>query len=265
MADGSAPSQGRNERASWRQDRELYSSALDWYLTQRDADCGVRSTLAAQIAAIERGGAYGVPCTDPYHDGQAGLSPHAHGAFSRDRIMRARWVRLARPARELLVVYYVGSEPVESDPKSFGSRETEWYTPRRRFPLGVEPTFGKFAAVVLWQARGDGAEALARVLRLAEAVGPSGSKDTLSADRRRAATKLEARAELAVRVAHLAYHAIVATELGRQRKSRPWHEQWDDLKASILERRREAYAAHAFHVELAGAAFPVRGEDGIWR
>lgn len=250
--------------AGWRTDRELYSSALDWYLTQRDAACGVRSTLAAQIAAIERGGVAGQPCTDPYHDGQAGLAPHAHGAFSRDRIMLTRWTKLPRAARTVLVVHYCGSAPVDHDPGSFGRADTHWYTARRRFPLGVEGVFGKLAAVVLWQAESDGAEALERLLRLAETAGERGSKSSLSADRRRQAEKAEARAERAVRQAHQAYYAVVAAEQGRPRAHRPWREEWRELKAAVLERRREAYASEVFAAE-ANAVFPVRGEDGIWR
>ncbi len=130
-------------------DRELWSHELDWWLNCRDADCGYRSSFAAQVAAIERGGAGGQTPLDasgsfvhPYHDGQVGLHKASRGMFARDRRMRVRWQALQPRAQGVHVVHYQRLIPP-------GARTGDR---RQRYPAGVESRLSVFASVALYQA-----------------------------------------------------------------------------------------------------------------
>ncbi len=94
---------------------DTWSDDLEWYLLRRDAACGVRSGLGAQIAAIERGiSTRTFPTSDPYRDDQVGLGPAQERAFARDRKMRQRWAALAEEHRAVLRAHYGAAAPSDA-------------------------------------------------------------------------------------------------------------------------------------------------------
>jgi hypothetical protein len=109
-----------------------------WYLCERDAACGYRSSFASQVAAIE--GSTG--------SGSSGAERWLHltsryGAGSpiaKDRVMRRRWAALSTTTREILCAHYLGRAAVEEA------------TGFRRFPRGVEAQLGLFAGVAFYMA-----------------------------------------------------------------------------------------------------------------
>lgn len=177
-----------------RDDRELWSNDIEWYLTQRDAACGVRSSLGGQVATIERGvSASGAPNSDPYDDGQVGLGPAQRKAFARDREMRKRWHRLPESARAVLRVHYGALAP--SDPAT---------TPLIRWSVELGPAIlrraegqlGKLVRVTLWLGKESG-----KLTEWAKAWGNGSS-----------AKASTVRAERTIRDAHRAYYRVETEE-----------------------------------------------------
>lgn len=168
----------------------IYCPLLEWYLTARDADCGVRSSFASQVAAIEgHRGSYGG--ADRFQSEQVEFGT-IQAAFSKDRVMRRRWGRLAANARDILAAHYTGSARIGSFGKCVGrcSCATHGF---QRFPRGFEALLGKFSGVALFLADRDGT--LPALVRACELNAPS-----LSAFRDNA--------EAACRAAHRAYYEI---------------------------------------------------------
>lgn len=242
---GQAP--GRDARSL-----ELYSAELDWYVTQRDAACGVRSSLGGQIAALERGGAAGTPNSDPYTDGQVGMGPVRVRAFTLDRRIGPRWGRLSHAHRGVLVCYYLGraqgSEDVQERARTV-ARVTHGYDSARKFPIGVEGLFAPFAAIVMVI----DAERASKLGAHSHGRKPSG-------DVQRAVAKLTSQAERVVRAAHRAYYEIARIEADGPDVVPTWSEQWDEMRL-----RRERFADGAFADNLPEADVPRRGQDGVWR
>lgn len=85
---------------------ELWCEDLEWWFQARDALCGHKSVLGAQISALERGGAPGTPDADPYTDAQLGWGSSAYGVFARDREIYRAWTRLDRSTQIVLAAYY---------------------------------------------------------------------------------------------------------------------------------------------------------------
>lgn len=82
-------------------DRELWSPALAWYLCEAPAALGVRGTIAAVIAAVERGGASGSNGYDHHTDQQL-----AH--VERARRLEAQWRLVPERHQRVLIAYYQG-------------------------------------------------------------------------------------------------------------------------------------------------------------
>lgn len=185
-------------------DRETWSPELDWYLNCRDAACGVQSSFASQIAAIERGGGGGGGTlgedgsyVHPYNDQQVSTVKHGARAFAMDRRMRVRWIALDPESRSILFVHYTGAFP------SGGKGSTS----RQRWPKGAEARLGEFAGVALFLALRE--EKLERVLKACE----KGDDKALAG--------ITGRAQQAVRKAHRAYLALTDEEARRWASERP--------------------------------------------
>lgn len=243
-----AEDQERSRRA------ELYSHEIDWWLTQRDAMCGVRSTLGGQVMALERGGAGGFPNSDPYHDGQVGMGRWAVAAFDLDRLIRPRWFALDKESQNVLMVYYFGRSQGSDGDDHGKDFKTHGYTNRSKFPPGVEAVFGQFASMAMFfdapAARDLGTRA-------------SGSP---SIEIRHRVEKLLARSENAVRKAHRAYYAIRnntddADVIPIDAAERPgWRADFERM------RKRRRFADGAFDAESESFAdMPRRDKDGVWR
>ncbi len=213
------------------QDTSIYCDDLDWYLTRRDAACGVHSNLSTVVSIIEHGGGKNVKGKPPdlYQGRHAELGPVAPGAFARDRTMLKRWNKLSRESQWVLVVHYVGTEVTAA---ANGKR--------MRFPLGVEPTWSKLSAVVLWQAATDSPEAYENALRLA-------MREESSDDDLRAIKKAETRAHRAVSQAHGEYYAIAKDE-PEDFDSYDTDETWRDVMDEAVSRTDVR-----------------KDEDGVWR
>lgn len=207
-------------------DRELYCYQIDWWLTCRDAACGYRSSLGGQLERIQRGTSALLPNADPYHDGQVGLGPaRKRAAFAMDRRFRRRWFTLPAQARDVLTAYYCGALVTAANGNG-----------RQRFPAGVSELLGRFAGVVLFQARDRDA-----LLRACEEQNADALQLPL------------ARAEKAVRAAHNLYYLIA---------------EYDEVPADDARRaRRESFAEGAFQEEIEGhpANGVHRNAAGVWR
>ena len=161
-------------------DPHTFCAILEWYLTARDADCGVRSTFASQVAAIE--GHRGTPGQGERFQHEQVEFRTQQTAFAKDRIMRRRWAALDPYTRDVLAAHYTGSARVRTD---------NGYS---RFPRGFEAHLGKFSGVALYLADLDGS--LPALIKACES-----GKDSLI-------KPFRARAEEAVRAAHAAYYLI---------------------------------------------------------
>lgn len=116
-------------------DRELWSPALAWYLLEAPAALGQRGTIAAVIAAAERGGASGSGSYDPHTDQQL-------VEVRKARRLAAQWRLLSERHQRVLVAYYAG--------------ESWRPTDDRGEPLtALDARFGQLAPVVahIWCAR----------------------------------------------------------------------------------------------------------------
>jgi len=201
MADAAAmQSQSKTET---QRDRETWSTEIDWYLNCRDAACGVASSFASQIAAIERGGAGGTGSVGddgnyihPYNDTQVGMR-NGQRAFAMDRRMRIRWMALDSESKAILYVHYTGAFP--SGGKGQGGRQ--------RWPKGVEARLGEFAGAALFLALREGK--LEKVLKACE----KGDDVALKGITRRA--------EAAIRSAHAAYYTLTDNEAREWASGRP--------------------------------------------
>lgn len=123
-----------------RNDPELFSHEIEWYLTAREADLGIRSSLSSQIAQIE-----GLICvsgtSDRYHHAQTTRSD----AVARDRRLRPVWASLSSYDRDVLSSYYTGCAKVHTD------------IGYRRFPRGAESRMGpRLAGVAFFLATMNG-------------------------------------------------------------------------------------------------------------
>lgn len=180
-------------QTSNKHDRETWSTELDWWLNCRDAACGVQSSFASQVAAIERGGAGGGGVlgedgsyVHPYNDQQASF--RGQRAFAMDRRMRVRWTALSASDRGFLFVHYTGAFPSGANGQQG----------RQRWPKGVEARLGEFAGVALFLALQEGK--LQRVLKACE----KGDDKAL--------VGLLRRAESTVRTVHRSYYALTDQE-----------------------------------------------------
>ena len=165
----------------------LWCGDLAWYLCERDAACGYRSSFGGQLAAIQ--GQSG--------SGQSGAERWLHltstysllgnrSPIARDRVMRRRWAALGSYVRDLLAAHYTGRAIIEEA------------TGFRRFPRGLEAGLGQFAAVALHLAKLAGTE---RALLLAAESGRASNLTTAKDSARDA-----------VREAHQSYYDLVELE-----------------------------------------------------
>lgn len=184
-------------------DREIWSTELDWYLNCRDAACGVQSSFAAQVAAIERGGGGGGGVlgedgsyVHPYNDAQVSNVKFGSRAFAMDRRMRIRWNALDTESKTILFIHYTGSFP----------EEVKGQKSRERWPKGVDARLGKLAGVALFQSLGERFE---KVLKACSKGDDKALKGTLK------------RAEDAVRIAHRFYYALTDKEASAWASDRP--------------------------------------------
>lgn len=158
---------------------------IAWYLTERDAACGYRSSFGSQIAAIEGStgsGASGAERWLHLTSRYGSASP-----IAKDRVMRRRWAALSAYHRDLLAVHYTGRAVVET---ALGYR---------RFPRGLEAGLGIFSAVALHLAKLAGTE---RQLVIAGETG-----------RPSAMAQFRDSAKDAVAEAHRAYYDLVKAEI----------------------------------------------------
>jgi hypothetical protein len=206
----------------------IWCGDLAWYLTERDSDCGYRSSFGGQIAAIE--GSTG--------SGGAGAERWLHltstysllgnrSPIARDRIMRRRWAALTSYTRDLHGAHYTGRAIVEDS------------TGYRRFPRGLEAGLGMFASVALHLAKLAGTE---RALLLAA---ESGRASNLSTYKEAAAAE--------VRTAHQAYYDLVELETPPD-PDEPTDDSFSDLAESLAE---ETGVYSVGKVKQDG--------DGVWR
>lgn len=116
-----------------KQDPELYDRDIDWFLTASEADLGIRSSLASQVAQLE--GLVTVNgSSDRFH--LAVGSRVETGAVKRARQIRPLSAALTSFNRDVLGAYYTGTAKVD-DP-----------TGARRFPAGAESKLGQRMAGV---------------------------------------------------------------------------------------------------------------------
>jgi hypothetical protein len=83
---------------------ELYCADLDWWLTQRDVECGWRTNFGGFVAMLERGGggSGSVDSSDPYHE----LYVSRLESFERDRRLAKEWNQLHVLDRRVLRAHY---------------------------------------------------------------------------------------------------------------------------------------------------------------
>lgn len=124
-----------------REDPELWDERLNWLLNHRDADCGFRSNMGAVVAAVERGNASIGGSPDKYDGRQTEVGPSASGAFTRDRSLWRKWLRLDNDSKDVICWHYTGSAQtgLASGERSAG-----------RWPLHVESQLDNLAGVA-WQ------------------------------------------------------------------------------------------------------------------
>lgn len=129
---------------------------LEWYLCASDSALGLRSSLGAQIAAIERGGGSGgVPSDLPSSIAALDLLRPSAMPGARMRRCEAAWRSLDLGARHVLQAHYTLTLPTHT---AGGSRQ--------RFPAGVEARLGTLAGVACLHAIQSGT--LAALLRACE-------------------------------------------------------------------------------------------------
>jgi len=95
-------------------DRELWDADLAWFLCSAPAALGERGSLAAVIAAIERGGASSSSDHDHHTDAQLGgrwgrFRGSREGEVERARRLGARWRLVPAAHRRILEAHYLGS------------------------------------------------------------------------------------------------------------------------------------------------------------
>jgi hypothetical protein len=131
-----------------RHDPDLYSSDIEWLLTESDAALGYRSSLGSQIDTLLRGGSsggYDVACADPYRDDQIG-SIGQPGSATKHRRIWPVWIALPTIHKEILSARYTAHFRIQTKTRDGGYGWTAW-------PLGVMMMLGDLAGVVLLLAR----------------------------------------------------------------------------------------------------------------
>lgn len=119
---------------------------LEWFLCCSDSALGVRSSLGAQIAAIERGGGSGgVPSDLPATLSGLDMLRPSRWPGARWKRCSEAFARLPVSVARVLIAHYVLTLPTESST-----------TGRQRFPVGVEARLGSFAGVALLAANDAG-------------------------------------------------------------------------------------------------------------
>lgn len=167
---------------------ELYCADLDWWLTQRDFECGHRSNFGGFVAMLERGGGGGgVDSSDPYHEAYRSRLP----SFDRDRRIAHEWALTPAPSRRMLFAHYAGALVT-------GGEESY-----QRWPKGLGPQLGKLcgAAVVVAFDAGE----LGPLLEACANSAKEGAGEFIS--------DIRNRAEAAVRAAHRDYYQVTEASL----------------------------------------------------
>jgi hypothetical protein len=97
-------------------DKELWSAQLSWLLGASASALGVRGTMAAVIAAVERGGASGSSDFDHHTDSQIGGRwgvkadrPEREGDVSRHRRLSRQWSLVPLEHQRVLLAHYLGT------------------------------------------------------------------------------------------------------------------------------------------------------------
>jgi hypothetical protein len=215
----------------------LWCGEIAWYLCERDAACGYRSSLGLQLEIIKGASGSPDPIESKWHalqsmtTARSGGQPDEYAPLAKDRRMRRRWPLLSTYHRDILGVHYTSCARVGVDPEEGG-------TGYARFPRGLEAGLGVFAPVA-WH--------LANLAGQRHAIIMAGE----SSSPMQSLEQFRASAEHAVRDAHQAYYDIIDAET-------PPSEAEDEKDEAFTDLAEELAA-------LAGADHVRQGRDGVFR
>lgn len=127
----------------------VWDRDLEWLLCRAESALGARSSLASQIALLERGGAETHQQHDPYTDRHVGWGPRSlEGSVARERRLRVAWRRLPSESQRVLLAHYTTRLPTRYQGRH--QAQESW----QRWPRGTEAAFGQLVGVALYLAHG---------------------------------------------------------------------------------------------------------------